>query len=309
MANLKSVAVVGASGNLGQVIVPFLIKANFDVTAICRPGSKASFPENVKVIKTEYALGPLTDSLKGHDVVICVLDPLALAAEAIVIDAATDAGVKWFIPSEFGHNTADERVLSTLPFLKGKVEMITKLEGKKARGLNWVGVVTGLFFDWGLARDFLGFNLKEKTALIWDDGNTKFHTTNIGDIARALINLLSNPDTLDKVKNRFVYISSFEVTQNRVLLELERATGTAFQVKKVTSEEMKQHALESLAKGDRNAVGILLQYIAWGKEGLSYFDKLAEEGNALLLPSPQENLQSTVEQVVKSEKVSLKGTL
>ncbi|PSN58922.1 NAD(P)-binding protein [Corynespora cassiicola Philippines] len=306
MANLKSVA---ASGNLGQAIVPFLVRANFNVLAICRPNSKALFSENIKTIKTEYDLGPLTESLEGQDVVLCVLDPTALAAETVVIDAATDAGVKWFIHSEFGHNTADERVLSSLPFLKGKVEIITKLEGKKASGLNWVGVVTGLFFDWGLARDFFGFNLKGKTALIWDDGNTKFHTSNIGDITRALINLISSPDTLDKVQNKYVYISSFEVTQNKILLELERATGTTFQVKKVESEEMKRNALESLARGDGNAVGILLQYIAWGKEGLSHFDKLAEEGNALLLPSPQENLKSTTERVVKGGKDSLKVTL
>ncbi|PSN58963.1 NAD(P)-binding protein [Corynespora cassiicola Philippines] len=309
MTSLKSIAVVGASGNLGQAIVPFLIRANFNVTAICRSDSTASFAENINVIKTEYTLGPLTEFLKGQDVVLCVLDPAALAAEAVVIDAATSAGVKWFIPSEFGHNTADERVLSSLPLLKGKTDIVTKLESKKASGLNWVGIVTGLFFDWCLSRDFLGFNIKEKTALIWDEGDTKFHSTNIGDIGMALVNLLSNPGTLEKVKNTYVYISSFEVTQNEILLELERATGTTFQVRRFSSEDMKQSALKSLAQGDRSAVGVLLQYVAWGNEGLGHFDKLAQEGNAMLLRSPQESLKSTIKRVVKFTEESYKAAL
>lgn len=103
---------------------------------------------DVHVIKTEYTLDPLTKALKGKDAVLCLLDPSALSAESIVIDAAVNAGVEWFIPSEFGHNTADKRVLSTLPLLKGKANIIGKLESKKDAGLKWVGVVTGLFFDW-----------------------------------------------------------------------------------------------------------------------------------------------------------------
>ncbi len=161
----------------------------------------------------------------------------------------------------------------------------------------------------GLTRGLFGFNLKEKTALIWENGNTKINTTNIEDIARALVNLLSNPDNLEKAKNTYVYISSFEVTQNQVLQELERATGTTFQVKNVQGDDVKRDAFESLAKGDRNAVGILLQHIACGKEGLSHFGKLAEEGNALVLPSPQEDLRTTIERVAKGDRNSLKGSL
>ncbi|KAH6620580.1 hypothetical protein C7974DRAFT_426720 [Boeremia exigua] len=302
MSNLKSIAVVGASGNLGQAVIPFLKRANFDVTAICRSDSTASIAESINVIKTEYTLGPLTEALKGHDVVLCVLDPQALAAEAVVIDAASNAGVKWFIPSEFGHNTADERVLSSLPFLKGKSEVVAKLESKTVSGMNWVGIITGFFFDWCLSRNFLEFDIKERSATIWDDGNTKFHATNIGDIGAAIVNLLSEPNTLEKVKNTYVYISSFELTQNKILLELERATGTDFQVKRVKSEDIQRSAMESLAKGDVNAVLPLLQYIAWGNKGLGHFNTLSEDGNALLLPSPQETFEETIERVVGAAK-------
>lgn len=159
----------------------------------------------------------------------------------------------------------------------------------------------------GLARDFLGFDIKKKTAVIWDDGNTKFHTINIGDIGTAIVNLFSNPEALDKVKNTYVYISSFELTQNKILAELERVTGTTFQVQRVHSQDMKRDALQNLAKGDRNSVGVLLHYLAWGEEGLGHYEGLAVEGNNLLLPS-QESFSSTVERVVNGVE-SFKTTL
>ncbi|KAH6673921.1 hypothetical protein F5X68DRAFT_246664 [Plectosphaerella plurivora] len=299
MTAIRKIAIVGASGNLCQALLPVLTKANFHVTAICRPSSAAAFPDNVEVEKTEYTLDSLTRSLKGKDAVICVLDATALKEEALVIDAAAQAGVKWFVPSEFGHNTADERVLSTLPLLKGKAGIIAQLESKKASGMKWVGLVTGLFFDWCMAQNMLSFDIGKKTAVIWDDGETKFHTTNIGDIGTALVNLFSNSEILSQVENTYVYISSFETTQNQILAELERATGTTFEVQRVRSEDMKTRALTALAGGDWSSIGALLHYLAWGEAKLGHYGELADQGDRLLL-AQREGLSATVDRIVAS---------
>lgn len=118
------------------------------MTVITREESKTVFPSNVKIVKTEYTVDKLTKVLSGQDAVLCLIHPGALNAESIIIDAAAIAGVKLFIPSEFGHNTMDERVLGTLPLLRGKVKIVSQLRSKEEQGLHWTGIVTGLFFDW-----------------------------------------------------------------------------------------------------------------------------------------------------------------
>lgn len=115
---------------------------------ITRSSSSATFPAGVKVIKTEYTLEHLTEALRGQDAVLCLISASALDLEAVIVDAAAAAGVKWFIPSEFGHDTTDEGLVSMLPVLKGKTRITAQLDSKAAQGLHWTAIVTGLFLDW-----------------------------------------------------------------------------------------------------------------------------------------------------------------
>lgn len=137
-----------ANGNLGQTVLPSIVNASFQVTVITRAESTSAFPPNVKVVKTEYTEKNIAEALHGQDAVICLIDAGALKVESLIIDAAASAGVKWFIPSEFGHNTLDKRVLEALPILQGKVKVTAQLRAKEQQGMQWTGIVTGLFFDW-----------------------------------------------------------------------------------------------------------------------------------------------------------------
>lgn len=118
------------------------------MTVITRAESTSAFPPNVKVVKTEYTEKNIAKALQGQDAVLCLIDAGALQVESLIIDAAASAGVKWFIPSEFGHNTLDSRVLEALPILKGKVKVTAQLRSKEQQAMQWTGIVTGLFFDW-----------------------------------------------------------------------------------------------------------------------------------------------------------------
>jgi hypothetical protein len=117
-------------------------------TVITREDSTAIFPSTISIQKIPYDLPSFTSALRGQDAVICCTVATALDIEKIVIDAAVAAGVKWFVPSEFGHDTSDERILGMLPMLRGKAGVIEVLKRKEREGLSWTGVVTGLFFDW-----------------------------------------------------------------------------------------------------------------------------------------------------------------
>lgn len=68
---IRKVAVAGASGNLGPVFIKALLESGFDVTALTRVSSKATFGEGVNVVRVDYeAQDSLVAALAGHDAVI-----------------------------------------------------------------------------------------------------------------------------------------------------------------------------------------------------------------------------------------------
>lgn len=56
--------------------------------------------------------------------------------------------MKRFIPSEFGSDTASERVREVVPIFNGKRAIIEYAKTKEGSGFSWTGVITGPFFDW-----------------------------------------------------------------------------------------------------------------------------------------------------------------
>jgi saccharopine dehydrogenase-like NADP-dependent oxidoreductase len=148
MSNIKNIAIVGASGNVGQAVLPALLAKGFKITVISRLDSKATFPSSVTVTKTAYDAASLTKAFRGQDAVISAVAASALAQEEAVVEAAVAAGVKWFVPSQFGHDCADDRVVEVLPILKSKLAIVQKLKEAESKGMSWTSVITGLFLDW-----------------------------------------------------------------------------------------------------------------------------------------------------------------
>lgn len=90
-------------------------------------------------------------ALKGQDAVVSSITTSALNLQPIIIEAAVKAGVKHFIPSEFGINTQNLVAGSgTEKILGQKIEtqkLLAKISGENS-ALSWTGISTGLFFDW-----------------------------------------------------------------------------------------------------------------------------------------------------------------
>lgn len=75
-----------------------------------------------------------------------------------LIDAAIEAGVQRFIPSEFGSDSGHEK-LATMVFHKPKNDVRNYLQEKASEGkITWSSVSTGPFFDWGVSL-FLSLSL------------------------------------------------------------------------------------------------------------------------------------------------------
>lgn len=137
-----------AGGNLGpSVLAPFL-NSSFKVTVLSREGSKSTFPPEATVVKTDYSPSSLASAFKDQDAVISIVGTAGFADQVKFIDAAVAAGVKRFIPSEFGSDTANDAVRAIVPIFNGKKQVVDYLRSKESSTFSWTAFITGLFFDW-----------------------------------------------------------------------------------------------------------------------------------------------------------------
>lgn len=138
-----------ASGSVGSIILNGLIAdPQFAVTVLSRSESKATFPGNVVVHRSDFSANDLEAAFQGQDAVISAVGASAFNEQKKLVDAAVRAGVKRFIPSEFSVSSQNETVVQLLPLFGQKKELIEYLQTKELDGLSWTGIATSGLFDW-----------------------------------------------------------------------------------------------------------------------------------------------------------------
>ncbi|KAI1878014.1 hypothetical protein JX265_002382 [Neoarthrinium moseri] len=280
MTTIKNVAVVGGSGNVGKPIVAGLLAAGFNVTALTRESSSSTFPDGVKVKKVDYeSVDSIKEALQGQDAVVSAAATIAVGKQYPIVDAAVAAGVKRFIPSEFGINTRTVSSQGLKTILQGKIKALDYIiEKSKANpDFTWSGVTTGLFFDWGFRTSGLGFNKDTKSVGIVDSGNTPYFASNLPFIGKAVAAILANPD---KTANQYLSVASFTVSQNKLLKIVEEESGAKWTTKPVKSPDLVKAGDEKLSKGDFSAFRDFLQAYLFADGGDS--TKGVELANGLL---------------------------
>jgi hypothetical protein len=138
------------SGNIGGMILRGLLSSpSFTVTALKRAGSNSTFPTlpNLKVIESDYSIDSLSSIFAGQDAVISIVGGTGIGEQKVYVDAAVKAGVKRFLPSEFGINGQSEAVKKLTPFFSVKQDLLDYLVEKEKDGLTWTGVICGVLFD------------------------------------------------------------------------------------------------------------------------------------------------------------------
>ncbi|GJP89897.1 nmrA-like family protein [Aspergillus niger] len=299
MAIPTKVTIIGATGLIGQIILKALSSdANITVTVLSREESSNTieFPTGVIVHKIDFSPSSLESLLRGQDVLISAVGGTAFTEQKKFIDAAIEAGVKRFIPSEFSTSSEDDAVIQLLPLFQQKRDIINYLKAKEEKGLSWTAIATSGLFDWGLESGFLGFDIKTKSAVIWDGGATSFTLTNEKQLGKAVLSVVLRPE---ETKNRFLYIASVETTQNEVLKTLEDITGSQWTVTETTTEEQVAEGREKLGAGDFSGAFALVRATAFGSStGLkTNYVKDQKLANGLL-GLETESVRETVERVV-----------
>lgn len=99
----------------------------------------------------------------------------------------------------------------------------------------------------GLTHQFLGFDVLNRKATIYNGGDLKFNTTTTGTVGAAVVSVLSDPASS---RNQSLRISDFFVTQNEVLAVLEAEIGSKFAVTAVDIDRLKEERSLALTRGE-----------------------------------------------------------
>lgn len=268
----------------------FLKTPAFNTTVLSREGSSSTFPSGVKVIRANYdSAKSLKAAFQGQDAVISLVGGTALGDQNKLIDAAIAAGVKRFLPSEYGSDTTNKRTREIVPVFEAKHGTVNYLKSKEGE-ISWTSIATGPFFDWGLKVGFLGFDQASKTATLYDGGEATFSASNLSQIGAATVKALEHADL---TKNQFIYISGFQTTQKDILAAAEKVTGAKWTVKNVSVKEHIAEGTAKLQKGDYSGIPALIQGAMFSKdEPLGDFSSLGLWNDKLGVP--KEDFEETV---------------
>lgn len=299
---IKTVAFLGADSKLGDAILSALLKHDFSVTVLKRSSSKSpdNYPESVKVIRVsdDFAEDEVIRVLKGQDAVILSISGSLVDLQKRIADAAVKAGVKRFIPADFGScDSASPMTQELVPLYKRKTEVREHLQSLVANGagsFTWTALVPGHFFDWKL--EFLHVYLKERRVDILDEGRTSFSVSTLSRIGEATAKILVKADE-ESTRNKTVYVQSFCVSQQQVLSAYEKATGAKWQVTAHDSDKFRDDHKKKADDGDKDAIEELVWYLGtvdanW--EGRETFAMKA-------LGLENESLDGVVQEIVNRE--------
>ncbi|KAI1767858.1 NAD(P)-binding protein [Hypoxylon sp. FL1150] len=276
MSAIKTVAVAGATGNIGKPILNQLIEDGFKVTALTRKGTSHTFPPSVTVAEVDYeSPESLVKALQGQDAVVSAVGFNGLPLQLPLIDAAVKAGVKRFLPSEYGGD-AENAKAAALPIFAPKkqvLDALTAAAAVKGGSLTYTLVSTGPFLDMALGFG-LFVNLREKSATLWNGGDRAFSTTTTTATATAVAQVLKHPQ---ETRNRTVRVRSASTTQNKLLaIAKEVLGGEGWTTKVASTEDALKRAHASLETGKVDRVAFITETI-WGEGYGCDFEKVDNE--------------------------------
>ncbi|KAF7532244.1 hypothetical protein G7054_g8137 [Neopestalotiopsis clavispora] len=266
------------------------------VTALTRIDSESKFPDGVTVKRIDYSrTETLVDALRGHDALVITLSGhTPKGTELDLVRAAGEAGVPWILPNEWSPDTANEALVNDVFVFESKVatrKAIAEL-GKS----SFISVSTGFWYEWSLAiKPAYGFDFDNRSVTFFDDGQTKICTTTWPQVGRAVAALLSLPiraegddkACLDALKNRVVYVNSFNISQRDMLESAMRVTGTQESDWTITKESAQQRyddGVKEIKEGIRVGFAKMMYTRVFFADGCGDFESKGTLNSMLGLP-------------------------
>ena len=233
----KVILVAGATGNLGNRISKELIKRGAEVRAIVRTSTdkeKIDTLEKMGVKIFEVDMNSVDEIAKASTGVDCVVSTLAGLGDVIIdlqtriLDAAIQAGVPRFIPSDFSSDYND-----LVPGENRNFDLRRDFKNYiDSTSIKPTSIFNGCFTDILMYNTPI-LNLKEKSIGYWgDNADWKLDFTTMDDTAA-----FTAEAALDDNAPRDLQIASFQISPNEILADVKTASGQDYAIRQLSSLE------------------------------------------------------------------------
>lgn len=239
--------------------------------------SVKDLPSEVLVAEVDYhSHDSLLRALQGQDAVVSTLNHEGALDQIQVIDAAIQAGVRRFVPADFGSLSTDPKGQS-LPVHRSLVQIQQYLADKaRSTSLEYTVFATGAFLDLLFAIPFV-LDFPNRSIQLYGDGTQPFSTTTLATIGKAIAGALKNPDA---TKNRVVHIHDIVLTQARMLEIAKKLTpGEKWTETSLDPQVELQKHLAELGVGEvtmEKMIGVLKAAV-YGGEYKAWYDNVDNE--------------------------------
>ncbi|CAG8226685.1 unnamed protein product [Penicillium olsonii] len=256
MEAITNVALLG-KGWLGSAILEQLLNSGFRVTVLSRTASPEEDPDTkFKTVQVDYSsIDSLVAALKDQHAVVSTIGTSGISAQKTVIDASIQAGVRRFIPSDFGALTTRPGAES-LPLNALWIEIQTYLKGKALAGeIEYTLFAVGPFLEFVMSMPFLA-DLQTQEVNLYDNGQHPFSSTSVSSVGRAVSGALMNAEA---TKNRLVTVHDIVLTQSKLLSLAKKYSGpeTKWIINPVSSVTELESTLESVQNNGLNLFNTL----------------------------------------------------
>ena len=264
-------------------------------------------PSGAEVVKVDYSnQDSLVQALRGQDVLLITMSVMAPPDQQMkLVEAAAEAGVPWVFPNEWGGDfTKDPKLGQDVMLGPGQMKVRDRVEelGKS----SWLSICCGFWYEWSLAGGpaRYGFDVDNKSAILFDEGDTRITTTTWPQVGRAVAKLLSlkvlpedesdKSPHLSQFGNRAAVVSSFLLSQREMLASILRVTGDSEKDWKISFEPSKKRyaqGVSELQSGDPRGFSKLLYTRVFYPDGSGNYETHGLQND--LLGLPKENLDET----------------
>ncbi|KAF2680267.1 isoflavone reductase family protein [Lentithecium fluviatile CBS 122367] len=182
-------------------------------------------PRSVEHKTSDFTAASLERAFAGRDVIISTVFGADYDLQASIINAAVAAGVKGFIPHEFGHDTINTKVQRRI---SGGAERAKVIEHLRAnRSIEWVAVAVGCVLDTALLAGNLGFDLEWQSSSINGSGEETFPAISLERVGVVIRRVIEHWET---IKNQYIYATGVITSGNELVASLERTTASKWSI-------------------------------------------------------------------------------
>ncbi|KAM5349892.1 hypothetical protein ACJ41O_006397 [Fusarium nematophilum] len=244
------VAIVGATGQTGSVIVKALLESTtpkFEVTALTRPSSLqkrevlelAEKGANILAADLTGAEEELEKALAGIEVVISTIYGGSVTAEIPLVNAAKAAGVQRYVPCFFATVAPPTGALRLRELKEEVLNHVKKIK------LPYTIIDVGWWYQVNLPRlpsGRIDYAVMETSDGIAGDGNVPVALTDLRDIGPYTARIISDARTLNRMV--FAYNEVFTFNQMYDLAEKVSAQDIEAQVREAEAKNPSPDSVE-----------------------------------------------------------------